>query len=141
MILSKEQYEMARITYTQIVEDSFVLDLLDTIAAKDTQIAQLQAKIYQLGNCYTCKVSMQNEEWELIHETDKEEIARLQAQVEAAKKALDEIYNPIAYMRKEAEKEGNILSGSMALTLSDSANYLKEIARKALEAIEKNSTI
>lgn len=46
---------------------------------------------------------------------------------------LDEIANPIKYMRMRLE-EGQQLNGLFANSMSDSANYLKEIAREALSA-------
>jgi len=46
---------------------------------------------------------------------------------------LDEIANPIKYMRMRLE-EGQQLNGMFANSMSDSANYLKEIAREALSA-------
>jgi hypothetical protein len=52
-----------------------------------------------------------------------------------AVEALAKIADPIGYMRKEAELIGGKLDGRMAVELSDSANYLKEIARDALRAL------
>lgn len=48
------------------------------------------------------------------------------------KLALEEIVDPIKFMRERLE-EGYRLNGSMAIQMADSANYLKEIARKALK--------
>lgn len=45
--------------------------------------------------------------------------------------ALEEIADPIRFMRERLQ-EGYTLDGGMAIQLSNSANYLKEIARKAL---------
>jgi hypothetical protein len=56
-----------------------------TIESQATQIAELREKIYQPGNCYVCKTSMANEEMELRHETDMEEIEQLQAQAQLEK--------------------------------------------------------
>lgn len=60
----------------------------------------------------------------------------LQEQVDNYKKALEKIKEPIKFFRAEAEATGCKLDGMMAIQLSDNANYLKEIAEKALE---KNS--
>src|ERR1035441_1962054 len=46
--------------------------------------------------------------------------------------ALEEIAEPIPFMRKRAEAEGGKLNGQMAVILSDDANFLKSIARAAL---------
>lgn len=46
---------------------------------------------------------------------------------------LDEIANPIKYMKMRLE-EGQQLNGLFANSMSDSANYLKEIAREALSS-------
>ena len=50
---------------------------------------------------------------------------------EHLKEALEEIISPIKFMKKKL-KECEKLNGEMACALSDSANYLKEIATKAL---------
>lgn len=47
--------------------------------------------------------------------------------------ALEEIAEPIPFMRKRAEAEGGKLNGQMAVALSDDANFLKSIARAALK--------
>jgi hypothetical protein len=51
--------------------------------------------------------------------------------------ALAEISDPISFMRKRAEAEGNMLNGQMAVTLSQDHNFLKSIARAALAAGSK----
>jgi DNA repair exonuclease SbcCD ATPase subunit len=95
MMLEKERIKEIREYYkitkgsTRAQEDMF--EALDTIESQSAQIEQLQAKIYQPGNCYMCKISMQNEERELIHETDMEEIEKLQAQVEKCKSEMAKI--------------------------------------------------
>jgi hypothetical protein len=50
--------------------------------------------------------------------------------------ALKDIVDPIAYLRKQAEKEGAILDGYYAVILSKDESFLKGIAVKALSAGE-----
>ena len=64
-----------------------------------------------------------------------EQIKQLQAQLELCREALDEIANPISYMRKEAEEQGCQLDGGIAIMLGENASYLKGIAIKALSSI------
>lgn len=53
------------------------------------------------------------------------EIANLRA-------ALDKIANPIKHMQMEAQKEGSTMDGNIAIALSKDPEYLKDIARRAL---------
>ena len=53
------------------------------------------------------------------------------------KQPCQKIAEPIQFMRKLAEAEGGKLDGRWAVELSDSANYLKEIARRALAEAPK----
>lgn len=46
---------------------------------------------------------------------------------------LEKICNPIAYLKKQAEMEGATIIGEFALRLANDPNYLRDIARKALE--------
>jgi hypothetical protein len=57
---------------------------------------------------------------------------KLKEENERLKLALDKIYRPVHYMLKEAEKEGLSFNGITAVSLSESHNYLKGIAFKAL---------
>ena len=50
--------------------------------------------------------------------------------------ALKRIANPIDSIKKEGLKEGLELNGNVAIQLADDANYLKEIAKKALRCLE-----
>lgn len=50
--------------------------------------------------------------------------------------ALKKIENPIKYLRDEAEKDGCVLDGRMAIELIKDASFYQEIARKALEEID-----
>ena len=56
---------------------------------------------------------------------------------EIAIQALHNIKNPIDYLRKEAEKEGNVLNGIAAMSIANSAVFLSDIAEKALNEINK----
>jgi hypothetical protein len=47
--------------------------------------------------------------------------------------ALKGIANPIRHFQETVEREGMQLNGQMAVQLSNSADYLKEIAEKAIE--------
>jgi hypothetical protein len=59
-------------------------------------------------------------------------LATARAQAAAAQEALSDIINPIAYLRKQSEKEGGKLNGAMAVELSKDVSLLQEIARAAL---------
>lgn len=48
------------------------------------------------------------------------------------REALEEIAEPVPFMRKRAEAEGSKLNGQMAVALSDDSQFLKSIARAAL---------
>ena len=67
-------------------------------------------------------------------QTTQIELEQLKAQNAAYWGALDEIADPIKYMRKEADERGCNLDGGMAVALSGSASYLKSIAEKALSS-------
>jgi len=130
MILTKEAIEEMKKYYainngcTQAQEDIF--NLCDTIESQSTQIEQLQAKIYQPGNCYMCKVSMQNEEMELIHETDMEEIERLQARLEGCKEAIEKALDNLYCMLPCGDCLEN-----------EHGQAAKKVLEQALQAIEK----
>ena len=47
--------------------------------------------------------------------------------------ALEEIAEPIKFMRQRAEAEGGKLNGSMAVALSEDHQFLKSIARTVLK--------
>jgi hypothetical protein len=53
-----------------------------------------------------------------------------------ARAALEEIVNPIKALSVRAEKQGLVLS-HMSYEICNSASYLQEIARKALEDIDR----
>lgn len=50
--------------------------------------------------------------------------------------ALEKIANPIVYLQKEAEKSGASLNGQAAIMLANDANWLRDIAKKALKEME-----
>lgn len=52
---------------------------------------------------------------------------------EKLREALDRIARPIYWMQKEAEENGSKINGRMALEISNDPEYLKSIARTALE--------
>jgi hypothetical protein len=54
---------------------------------------------------------------------------------EIAIEALHNIKNPIAYLRAEAEKEGNVLNGHAAISIANSPQFLMDIAERALTQI------
>lgn len=58
------------------------------------------------------------------------------ARIKELEEALDEIINPIKYMRLRL-KEGERLEGMMAVALSKDASHLQSIARKALLTTSK----
>jgi hypothetical protein len=64
-------------------------------------------------------------------------IAEHEAKLLIATTALDHIAHTIDYLRKEAEKEGGRLNRMVALELSQNANYLKEMAERALCELPK----
>ena len=53
-------------------------------------------------------------------------------QTEKLLAALEKIANPISYFQKEL-KEGERLEGAIVLALSNDANWLKEVAREAID--------
>lgn len=62
------------------------------------------------------------------------EMARLQAENERLRLALEEIVNPLKFMRERAEAEGLQLSG-MAYSISESVSHLRDIAKRALSNV------
>ena len=65
-----------------------------------------------------------------------DEIERLRAENEKLREALEVIVNPIPAMQKQAEIDCVNLSGVMSIQIADSVNFLRSIARKALESGE-----
>lgn len=56
-------------------------------------------------------------------------------ELETAKLALKEIINPVHYMQERLQK-GESLNGLMAIQLAKDPEYLRNIAKKALEEIK-----
>jgi conjugal transfer/entry exclusion protein len=117
------------IASTRENDAEFIVAACNAYETNQTQIEQLQAKIYQPGNCYMCKISMENEEWGLIHETDMEEIEQLKAQVEKYKGTLTDIVRQYTTDFTEFELAHDFLCPRERVVL--------QYAREALEAIEK----
>ena len=63
-----------------------------------------------------------------------EKIHALEVRLTDIERALWRIANPVAALEKDAEKDGVILNGHMAVQLSNDANMLKEWAKSALNA-------
>ncbi len=63
----------------------------------------------------------------------REERDKAQKETERLREALEQIAFPIKHLQQEAEREGAKLDGAMAIALSNDANWLKNIAKKALE--------
>ena len=64
-------------------------------------------------------------------------VDRLRASNAMLMEALDEIVNPISYMRKRAAALGGVLNDSMALNIANSAAHLQSIARAAIAKAEE----
>ena len=62
-------------------------------------------------------------------------LLRQENEFEVMKKALERIANPIAAMQDDAEAEGMLLNGGMAVQMANDAEMLKQWAKKALEDI------
>ena len=60
-------------------------------------------------------------------------VKALEGEVERLRGALDQIFRPIVYMQRKAEAEGGLLDGGMAHYLANDVNYLRGIARAALQ--------
>lgn len=56
------------------------------------------------------------------------------------REAIENIANPIEYLRKEAEKEGGKLDGMYAVYMAKDGNWLQEMARKALVKVQEIET-
>lgn len=63
----------------------------------------------------------------------REQNAKIRLEVARLRLALEEIRDPIRFIRQRADEQGLAVDGLYASLLSNSANYLKEIAQKALE--------
>jgi Tfp pilus assembly protein PilO len=67
---------------------------------------------------------------------DSAELQDVKRENEKLREALEVIVNPIPAMQKQAEIDCVNLSGVMSIQIADSVNFLRSIARKALESGE-----
>lgn len=61
-------------------------------------------------------------------------LSKQQLYIQKLENALERISDPVYWMRFDAEQEGYKLDGHTAFTLSNDPAYLKDIAKKALQA-------
>lgn len=73
---------------------------------------------------------------DLAKQSLQEQICCLEKENLILKKALDEIISPIKYMKQKLKYDEE-LNGYMACRLSDSSEYLKLIAERAMDEINK----
>lgn len=78
--------------------------------------------------CHKCGASAPVDKW-----NDRAESEEL----EAAKYALEFISNPVSCLVKEAADQGLDINGNAAVSLGNDANYLKEVASKALAKLNQ----
>lgn len=64
-----------------------------------------------------------------------DDFAKVQSELAAARKALEDIVDPIGALRQYAESQGRQLDGYMAVILSRDPHHLQSIAREALAAL------
>lgn len=67
-----------------------------------------------------------------------ERVQRLEAEAAAMREALGKIAHPIPWLQK-AENKGYVLNGRAAVYLAQDANWLKDTAKQALNALEGGS--
>ena len=85
MRLTDDQIKMARITYTKVVQDDFILDLIDTIEALQQENEQLKEQIntakigWDTYKTYSEQLEQQTAESNKIIETQRREIEKLKA--------------------------------------------------------------
>ena len=72
-------------------------------------------------------------------ETLQSVVVRHALEIMRLRTALEAIANPISAMRERAKREGAILNGQMAVAMSNNADYLKNIAREALNGNSKST--
>ncbi len=106
MRLTDDQIKMARITYTKVVQDDFILDLIDTIEALQQEIEQLKDENASLRNWNACEEKLHNEllesdkrRWEL--ESELEDANNYRAGLEAI---VDKLRAHVARMRDALEQ-------------------------------------
>jgi hypothetical protein len=110
--------------------DTAMRELIDTydllVEQKDREIAELRVELLRWK-----AVSPDRCNLEYIIALEKE-ITELREKLAAAVKALEEIVDPISFIRSRM-KEGEQLNGTIAVYFSESPVYLKDIAKKALK--------
>jgi predicted nuclease with TOPRIM domain len=62
----------------------------------------------------------------------RSQIEKLEEENKQLREALDEIMHPVKYMQRRAEAQGHTINGHMAIQLSDSVSYMREIAQKVM---------
>jgi chromosome segregation ATPase len=73
-------------------------------------------------------------------DTAKAALLSAQKEIERLREALQEIAEPIPFMRKRAEAEGAKINGPMAVALAGDHQFLKSVARAALAQAEGKET-
>ena len=71
-----------------------------------------------------------------VIETLEELTQKLESESAAMREALEKIAHPIPWLQKDAENKGYVLNGSAAVYLAKDANWLKDTAKQALNALE-----
>jgi hypothetical protein len=103
---------------------------------RDANIERIRQRVSEADCPVTPALSVETLETIVVELAD--DLARFEAttratQPEAAlREALEAIADPLTYLRKQAEAEGNQLSG-MAYSIANDPEFLKGIARAALK--------
>jgi hypothetical protein len=96
-----------------------------------SDITQEQKALNRLQEARSWRDGMTIQEQELVLTALTERHQHIK-RIEELEDVLEDIENPIAYLRREAEKDGAKLNGSAAVSLAEDASFLRGIARKAL---------
>lgn len=59
-------------------------------------------------------------------------MAKIAQENKRLRAALDKVANPITYLQKEAQAQGDVLNGGMAVALANDPHWLRSIASEAL---------
>lgn len=93
------------------------------------------AKIYYDAEGNPCSI------WHMVNHSPEWAANRVQVGEQAIEQrdklieALRAIVNPIEYLRKEAEEDGNVLDGRAVIALSSGPWFYRGIAERALEGL------
>lgn len=117
----------------RLTEDRKKLEELDNLTKSLTSIESERDRLKQL----LLESEAVEQKTALILKSQT--INLLQSKIEKLTKALDEIVNPIQHMQIRAKEEGAQLNGMMAVQLASDANYLKQIADRALRENYENN--